>query len=112
MPSWTPIALDYEPLPGSNDVFISAKGTFDANSIAKDTPARNSKRQAHFENQVKNIAWHLGSRTVPVFLEFNGEQRRMDKGCIGLAITAGGLERPVNGPDGYVTHVTLTIEPT
>ncbi|TKT70878.1 hypothetical protein YH63_005330 [Afipia massiliensis] len=111
MISWTEVPLDYEPLTGSNDVFVVATSVFQASSLGKNTPARNRERQAHFERQLKNIAWHLGSRNVPVFLSFNGERRRMDKGCIGLAVTAGILEHPVDGPEDFVTHVTLTAEP-
>jgi hypothetical protein len=31
----------------------------------------------------------------------------MDKGCIGHAFAAGFIERPVDAPEGYVTHIEL-----
>lgn len=111
MVNWTEVPLDYEPLAGSNDVFVTSTSVFQADSLGKITPARGRERQAHFERQLRHIAWHLGSRTVPVFLSFNGERRRMDKGCVGLAVTAGVLESPIDGPEGFLTHVTLTATP-
>ena len=110
MPSWTFLPLDYQTLPGFNDVFVLATDSFVASSLGKTSPARNSERQAHFRSFLKNIAWHLGSQTVPVFVSFNGEQRRMDKGCVGLSVAAGVLEPPADGPEGYVTNVTLATD--
>src|SRR5205085_6980148 len=110
MPSWTFLPLDYEALPGFNDVFVLSADPFDASSLGKTSPVRNSERQAYFEGLLKDIAWHLGSRTVPVFVSFNGEQRRMDKGCIGISVARGVLEPPDNGPEGYVTNVTLATD--
>jgi hypothetical protein len=107
MPSWTPVPLDYESVPGSNDVFVRETSTFDARSLAKETPTRDRSRQGQFERLLEDIAWHLGSARVPVFISFNGDQRRMDKGCIGHAVAAKVLEQPVDGPEGYVTEVIL-----
>jgi hypothetical protein len=110
MTNWVRVPLDYEPLSGSSDVFVKATSTFDANSLAKKTLARDRDRQAHFEKQLEHVAWHLGTNIIPIFLDFNGVQLRMDKGCIGHAVAAGFLQAPVNGPDGHVTHVELSPE--
>ncbi len=97
MPSWTFLPLDYKALPAFNDVFVRETEPFDANALGKTLPARKSERQAHFESLLRDIAWHLGSQSVPVFVSFNGDQRRMDKGCVGAAVAAKFLEPPVNG---------------
>jgi hypothetical protein len=110
MTNWVWVPLDFEPLPGASDVFVKAINTFSANSLAKKTLARDRNRQAHFEGQLRQVAWHLGTKTVPVFLNFNGVQLRMDKGCVGHAVAAGFLLAPVDGPDGYVTQVELSSE--
>lgn len=110
MLSWTFLPLDYKALPTANDVFVRETEPFDANTLGKTLPTRKSVRQAHFEGLLRDIAWHLGSRTVPVFVSFNGDQRRMDKGCVGVAVAAKFLEQPVNGPEGYVTDVTLATD--
>ncbi|PWG03522.1 hypothetical protein [Sphingosinicella humi] len=107
MPMWTPIPLDYEPWTKGTDVFVRSSTTFDASSLGKSTPARDTARQKHFEEVVRRIAWHLGSDTVPVFIDFNGDRRRMDKGCMGHAVAGGFLEPVSNGESGYITQVTL-----
>jgi hypothetical protein len=61
---------------------------------------------AYFHEYLKRISSHLGTRSLPVFLDFNGERRRMDKGCIGHAVAAGMLKPAINGSDG-ITHVEL-----
>lgn len=106
MPEWTPVPLDYEPLPGHSDVFVKATSRIDANDLGKSTPAPATGRQAYFHEYLKRISWHLGTRSLPVFLDFNGERRRMDKGCIGHAVAAGMLKPPINDTDG-ITHVEL-----
>jgi len=68
-----------------------------------------SGRQKHFESQLRKIAWHLGSDTVPVFLDFNGEKRRADKGCLGHAVANSVLLPVQNSAEGYVTHVQLKV---
>lgn len=103
---WTPIPIDYDPWRGGTDVFVRSAAPF-YDSFRKVTPARDTGRQAHFVDWLERISWHLGTRTVPVFISFNGEQRRMDKGCIGHAVSAGVLEMPKNGPGGYVEFVRL-----
>jgi hypothetical protein len=108
MTNWVWVPLDYEPLAGSNDVFVKATSTFDASSLAKITPARDRDRQAHFEKQLRYVAWHLGTNTVPVFLNFNGVQLRTDKECVGHAVAAGFLRVPVDGPEGYIIQVELS----
>lgn len=107
MPSWTPIPLDYEPWGHGTEVFVRSTTTFDA-SFGKVTPAGDTARQNHFVDLVHRIAWHLGTNTIPVFINFNGDRRRMDKGCIGHAIAAGYFEPPQVGADGLVTQVTLS----
>ncbi|QQO15208.1 hypothetical protein JJB99_03185 [Bradyrhizobium diazoefficiens] len=107
MPYWKPVPLDYEPYGEGTETFVASDSVFDASSLGKTTAAAKGPRQQHFLKQLENIAWHLGTRDVPVFVDFNGDKRRMDKGCIGHAVSAGAIESPRNGPDGYVISVTL-----
>lgn len=106
MPSWTPVPLDYERWTGETDVFVKSEAPFDA-SLGKVTPAKDTDRQAFFQDHLKRISWHLGTDTIPVFVDFNGDRRRMDKGCVGHAVAAGFLLPPQNNTEGYVTYVTL-----
>jgi hypothetical protein len=99
--------LDFEPRPaGKSDVFVRSAEPFTAD-LGKLTAPADQERQAFFEDQLRRIAWHLGDDTIPVFLDFNGDRRRMDKGCVGHAVASNFLEPVSNGADGYVTHVTL-----
>jgi hypothetical protein len=107
MPHWTPVPLVYEKYEKGTETFVTSDTTFDARSLGKATAAKDSERQEHFLRVLRNIAWHLGTEHVPVFVRFNGEKRRMDKGCIGHAVAAGVIEAPKNGLEGYVVSVTL-----
>src|SRR5688572_8641197 len=107
MPEWVSVPLDFQPRPaGQSDVFVRSPEPFSA-ELGKVSAAANQERQKHFEDQLRHIAWHLGEDSIPVFLDFNGDKRRMDKGCVGHAVASGFLDRPRNGPDGYVTHVQI-----
>lgn len=108
MPTWITIPLDYQRWTGGTDVFVKAEAPFDALSLGKITPAQDKSRQAFFQEHLKRISCHLGSNTIPVFIDFNGDRRRMDKGCIGHAVAAGFLEAPENGREGYLASVNLT----
>lgn len=113
MPEWTLIPLDYEPLyrdPRENgtEVFVRSASGFSATSFGKISRAADQRRQKFFEEKLRTIAWHLGSDSIPVFIDFNGDKRRMDKGCVGHALAPPALlALPVDGSDGYVTHVTI-----
>jgi hypothetical protein len=107
MPDWKLVPLDYEKYGEGTETFVASDTVFEASSLGKTGAATDAKRQKHFLNQLRNVAWHLGIDKVPMFLSFNGEKRRMDKGCVGHAVAAGAIEPPVNGPDGYVISVTL-----
>lgn len=110
MPDWTPVPLVYESYGVGAETFVASASVFDARSLGKTTATAEGPRQEHFLRQLENIAWHLGTWEVPVFLDFNGDRRRMDKGCIGHAVAAGAIDIPINGPDGYVVSVTLLKE--
>ncbi|MBZ9864222.1 hypothetical protein LB515_02425 [Mesorhizobium sp. CA15] len=113
MPEWTFISLDYEllysdPDRAGTEVFVKSASTFRANSFGKISRASDQRRQRFFEEKLQTIAWHLGSDTIPVFIDFNGDRRRMDKGCIGHALAPPAfLAPPTDGPNGFVTHVTI-----
>jgi hypothetical protein len=107
MPDWTLVPLDYEKYGEGTETFVASETIFDASSLGKAGAATDAKRQAHFLRQLRNIAWHLGTEHVPLFLSFNGEKRRMDKGCVGHAVAAGAIDALKNGPDGHVVSVTL-----
>lgn len=110
MVAWTFVPLDYIKRDEGTDVFVASATPFKADELGKATPARDKDRQKRFEELLRNIAWHLGADQVPVFVSFNGEKRRMDKGCIGHAVAAGVLDAPQNGPDGYIVNVTLAVQ--
>jgi hypothetical protein len=110
MPVWTPLPLEYDKYAKGTETFVASTTVIDANSLGKSTAAGDTERQEHFVRLLKSIAWHLGSDNVPVFLSFNGDERRMDKGCIGHAVAAGVLDAPKNGPEGYMVSVTLSAQ--
>ncbi|MBZ9864221.1 hypothetical protein LB515_02420 [Mesorhizobium sp. CA15] len=108
MPEWTFVSLEYEPWTKGEEVFVRSADTFAANSFERTTPAPDQARQQFFENMLINISWHLGSEAIPVFIDFNGDRRRMDPRCINHALAEPRfLLTPQNGPDGYVTHVSI-----
>src|SRR5436305_1301721 len=111
MVTWTFVPFDYTKRDIGSQVFVTSATPIKAGELGKTTTARDSERQALFERLLRNIGWHLGSHEVPVFLSFNGEKRRMCKGCIGQAVAAGILEVPKNGDEGYIVNVTLAAQP-
>lgn len=106
MRQWTFVALDYEGWSRGKEVFVESADTVSVNSI-KISRAADEERQNFFEDKLVAIAWHLGTHQVPVFVDFNGEERRMDWDCIGHALASSFLRPLRNGPDGYLTHVGL-----
>lgn len=111
VPQWTFLPLDYDPWTKGTDVFVQSVDTFAADSFERTTRAPDPQRQQFFEKMLLNISWHLGSDAIPVFIDFNGDRRRMDLGCVSHALAEPSfLSNPQNGPDGYVTHVR--IKPT
>jgi len=112
MIDWTPVPFDYIKREEGSEVFVISQAPINATEIGKVTAARDKDRQAFFEELLRNIAWHLGTEHVPVYLSFNGEKRRMDKGCIGHAVAAGVLEAPQNGPEGFLVNVTIIAQST
>jgi hypothetical protein len=111
MVTWTFVPFDYPKREMGSEVFVISVTPINANELGKTTPAKDRERQKYFVRLLKSVAWHLGTEHVPVFLDFNGEKRRMDKGCIGQAVAAGVLEAPKNGPKGYIDNVTLAAQP-
>lgn len=49
--------------------------------------------------------------TLPVFVNFDGYRRRMDRGCVGHSVAAGLIEPPADGVGGIVERVTLPSPP-
>ncbi|WP_417322000.1 hypothetical protein [Erythrobacter aureus] len=98
--------LPYAPL-GQYKVWVESRNHFDASDLKKDTAA-DSDRQAQFISELKRLADHLGTATLPVFVQWpNVGRRRMDKGCVGHAVASGALEPPQNSAKGFVEHVAL-----
>ncbi|MGY2995070.1 hypothetical protein [Mesorhizobium sp. URHB0026] len=106
MPLWTFVALDYERWGRGKEVFVESDDTVSANSI-KVSRASDQQRGYFFQQMLAAIAWHLGTDHVPVFVDFNGEKRRMDWECIGNALASSFLIPLRNGPEGYLTHVAI-----
>lgn len=107
MPIWTQIDLPYQPYPSGNAVFAKSRLTFSASDLGKRTPAFNKERQDYFVRQIQQIANEIESECIPLFIDFRGEKRRMDKGCVGHAVAANLLRQPVDGPSGYVEYVII-----
>ena len=64
-------------------------------------------RQVFFEEKLREIAWILGGSKIPVHLDFEGEQRQLDKGCIGHAIANGVLREPGQSAGTEIEFVEL-----
>ncbi|HYD38596.1 MAG TPA: hypothetical protein VEA60_13350 [Allosphingosinicella sp.] len=106
MPDYTFTDLPYAIL-GPGKVWVDSRSTFRADSLLKNTNP-DSERQGHFHMQLLRLSNHLGTRRLPVFVNWPGAGRlRMDKGCIGHAVAAGFLNLPEDGPAGYITHVEI-----
>ncbi|CDX58749.1 hypothetical protein MPL3365_30287 [Mesorhizobium plurifarium] len=107
MPQWTFVALDYERWGGGNEVFVPSADTVSVNSI-KIVRTPDEERQNFFQDKLVAIAWHLGTHQVLVFVDFNGEERRMDWDCIGHALASSFLGPLQDGPEGYLTCVAIS----
>lgn len=104
MPNWTYVNLPFQPYTYSNQVFVKAKSTF--RTVGKHNDP-DSMRQAYFVELLRCLARTLGSNRVPVFINFMGERRRMDRGCIGHALAAGILRTLQLGYGDFVDYVVL-----
>ncbi len=111
MPTWMDLDIDYEPYGRGTETFVSSREGFSAAGLGK-TSRADSSRQDHFIRTLGRIAEHLGTKTLPVFVRFGSERRRMDRGCIGHAVAAGIIEPPVDGAAGIVEWVTLRTSGT
>lgn len=109
MPTWTDVGIEYEPYGRGTETFVSSREGFPAAGLRKSSPA-DSARQDHFMRSLGRIAERLGTNTLPVFVRFGGERRRMDRGCVGHAVAAGLIEQPVDGAGGIVEWVTLRAD--
>lgn len=105
--NWVEIDLDHEPYSGPSDVFARSRSSFSVNSLGKQTAAVNQDRQQYFHAQLRRLATALGTRALPVFVDFRGKRLRMDKGCVGHAVAAGILERPEDNAEGFVDQVRM-----
>ena len=111
MPTWTDVEIDYLPYGLGTETFIRSREGFSASGLRKSSPAVNSARREHFMQTLRRISEPLGSSTIPVFVRFKGERRRMDCGCVGHAVAAGLIEAPVDGVVGVVEQITLLGAP-
>ena len=73
------------------------------------TTTTDRARQAYFPAQLIRITRMIGEPVIPVFIDFRGGRRRLDKGCIGHPIAAGVLEPPVDNAEGFVDQVRLRL---
>ncbi len=106
MAKYTKVDLPYAPL-GPYKVWVLSRDHFKAGDFKKNTDP-DSKRQKQFIAEVKRLSDHLGTADVPVFVHWpNAGRLRMDKGCIGHAISAGAINEPENSSDGFVERIEL-----
>lgn len=111
MPTWTDVGIEYEPYGCGTETFVRSREGFPAAGLRKSSPA-DSARQDHYMRTLRRIAEHLGTNTLPIFVRFGGERRRMDRGCVGHAVAAGLIEQPADGAGGVVEWVTLRANGT
>jgi hypothetical protein len=77
----------------------------------KDKPAKLTKRQATFHENLRRIALATGSPQIPVDFFLRGRGKvYLDHGCIKIAEHAGFIKRLENGPEGVVEYVELAEE--
>lgn len=107
MPTWTDVGIRYEPYGQGTETFVSSRDGFPASGLRKSSSAKDSARQDHFMRTLCRLAEDTGSDTIPVFVRFGAERRRMDRGCVGHAVAAGLIEPPVDGAGGIVEWVKL-----
>jgi hypothetical protein len=107
MPTWTSVPLSFERYSTTSQVFVRSKKTFSAMSLGKHSVPSNPARQDFFLCQLRRLRVVLSSETIPIFIAFRGERYRMDMGCIGHAFAAEVIQRPVDGPLGYMEEVIL-----
>ena len=106
MPAYESIDLQYAPLGPGTD-WVDSRDPFRPESLRK-LSAPDTVRQYHFHAQLERLADYLGSRTLPVFIEWpQVGRKRMDKGCIGHAFAHGYIEELVTDEDGFVSHVRV-----
>jgi hypothetical protein len=106
MPQYTDVTLPYAVL-GVGSVWVDSRSTFTATSLGKESDP-SSDRQQHFHDQLLRLREYIGSNRLPIFVRWPGVgSKRMDKGCIGHAVTAGFLTPPTDAAEGYVTHVEI-----
>ena len=105
-PVYTRVAIDYAPMDATK-LFVKDVSTFSASSLQKLTDPKSS-RLHHFKRELVRLSDAVGSRRVPVFVQWpNAGRLRMDKGCVGQALAAGFILDLTNGDGGYVSHVEL-----
>ena len=109
MPEYTRVDLDFETFSDGNQVFVPQEKGFSEDKMPVKSAAIGSVRQQHFYAQLRRLSDHLGTTELPVFVRWRNAKNRMDKGCVGHAISADVLERPCNGRGGIVTHVLMKV---
>lgn len=108
MPYYVPVRdSNIRDFDGGRSIFAFSGGTFTANSLGKNTPAKNKARQQHFQEQLILIARSLRTVRIPVFLIIHGRECRLDKGCIGHSVASDFLMQPVNGSGHFVDEVII-----
>ena len=107
MASYTKINVPYHNYMDGSPVFVSDREGF-SEDFGKLTAAKDRYRQDYFHSELDKLCHHYGSQVLPVFIQWStGEQKRMDKGCIGHALAAGKIERVKCDQTGMVTHVEV-----
>jgi hypothetical protein len=100
------LAFDWEEASGAKT--LSNPGKSRAAEHFADEPAQLTARQAAFYRNLIRLAEQVGSRTLPIsFITKDGSAKRMDHGCMKIAVHAKFIEQLSDAANGVVETITL-----
>jgi hypothetical protein len=107
-----PLRLNFEWEEATVSTTLSDPSPLKAASEFACRPCRMQPRQATFYRNLIKLAEQTRSRIIPVsFIKSDGQEKRLDFGCMKLAEHAGFITRLENGPSGVVETIQLAWNP-
>ena len=98
--------FEWEEAPGAKT--LSNFGTIKTAEQFADEPAKLTARQAAFYRNLIRLAEQVGSQVLPIkFKTKDGSEKRMDYGCIKIAVHAGFIDQLDNSTNGFVENIKL-----